>query len=33
MYIFVNIMFVRVIFVRIKDNVLKVGLIIFVNVK
>lgn len=33
MYIFVNIMFVRVIFVEIKDNVLKVGLIIFVNVK
>lgn len=33
MYIFVNIMFVRVIFVKIKDNVLKVGLIIFVNVK
>lgn len=33
MYIFVNIMFVRVIFVKIKDNVLKVELIIFVNVK
>lgn len=33
MYIFVNIMFVGVIFVKIKDNVLKVELIIFVNVK
>lgn len=33
MYIYVNIMCVRVIFVKIKDNVLKVELIIFVNVK